>query len=158
MIRRSLGWLGPLVLAVLVAGASGCTKRIPVESGQFDATQKVVLSFSNDRSLQGRIASGQKVEYRTGDAIYRARVNRVSPDTIGLTEILLIDRGDYETVSRRLADSRLILSPPDSSVVLLRKELQKVELVRLDASRTARGLGFWSYGGALFLLFLVERS
>lgn len=158
MIRRSARWAVLLLPVLLILGFAACTKRIPVEGTAFEATQNVLLTLRNDRSLKGRIGPGQRVEYRDGDAVYRARVTRVSADTIRLEGLLLLDRGDYEVVSRRLADARLSAGPPEEAVVIPRADVEKVELVKFDAPRTARGLGFWSYGSALFLVFLGERS
>jgi hypothetical protein len=142
----------------LVLGPIACTKRIAVESGQFEATQNVLLILTNERSLKGRIGPGERVEYRDHDAVFRARVARVSADTIRLESILLLDRSGYDVVSRRLADARLGIAPAEETVVIPRSDVQKVELVKFDASRTARGLGFWTYGSALFLMFLGDRS
>ncbi len=158
MIRRSARWLVPVALASFLLAPLACTKRVLVDTGQFDATQKVLLTLKGDRSLKGKIAARQSVELREGDGLYRARVASVTEDSIRLENVLLLDEEGYRTVNRRLADSRLVVTPADTSRVLLRSDVEKVELIRFDPLRTARGLGFWGYSGALFLLVLGERS
>jgi hypothetical protein len=158
MSRCRACWAILLILIVPLLGSNACTKRIAVDGAQFEATQNVRLSLTNGRSLQGRIGPGQRVEYRDRDAVYRARVAKVTADTIRLEGVLLLDRGDYEVVSRRLADARMGAARSDEAVVIPRTQVEKVELVKFDASRTARGLTFWTYGSALFLKFLGDRS
>jgi hypothetical protein len=158
MSRCCVRWTALLLLAALPLGTLACTKRIAVESGQFEATENVLLSLSGERSLKGRIGPGQRVEYRDHDALFRARVARVTADTIRLENILLLDQGGYEVVSARLADARMGAARTGEEVIIPRSDVRKVELVKFDASRTARGLGFWTYGSALFLMFLSDRS
>lgn len=158
MSRSRACWAILLILIVSVLGSNACTKRIAVEGAQFEATQNVLLSLTNDRSLRGKIGPGQRVEYRDHGALYRARVAKVTADTIALESVLLLDREDYEMVSRRLADARVGDAGGDAAVIIPRSQVEKVELVKVDAFRTARGLAFWTYGSAMFLKFLGDRS
>ncbi len=157
MFRGVCSGLLPVILALSLA-AVGCTKRIPVESGEFDVSQKVVLTLTDGRTLEGRIGAGQRVEYRAEGAVYRGRVASLSTDSIELNELLLIDREDYELVDRRLADAKLQVTDPVPPIVIARAEIDRVERVQMDGYRTARGIGFWAYGSAMFLLLLGERS
>lgn len=157
--------MGRLLRALALAGLGGllliptaCSKRIPVESGAFEAQQKVVLTLKDGGSLRGRIAPGQRVEYRRDGSVFRAQVTAVTPDSIRLGQVLLLDEGRFEALGRRLADGQLEVSPPISSLSIARGEVAKVELQKFDGYRTARSLGVWVYGSTLLVLLLGERS
>lgn len=157
MFRGVCSGVLPVILALSLA-ATGCSKRIPVESGEFDVSQKVVLTLKDGRLLEGRIGAGQKVEYSAEGAVYRGRVASISNDSIELNELLLIDREGYEVVDRRLAEAKMEVGGPLPPVVIARADIDRVEQVKFDGYRTARGLGFWAWGGAMFFLLLGERS
>jgi hypothetical protein len=157
--------IGRLLRALALAGLGGlllfptaCSKRVPLESGAFEAQQKVILTMKDGRSLRGRIAPGQRVEYRDAGSIYRADVTAVTADSIRLGQVLLLDDGRYEALGRRLADGQVVVAPPLPSLSISRGEVAKVELQMFDGSRTARSLGAWVYGSTLLLMLLGERS
>jgi hypothetical protein len=156
--------IGRLSRVLALAGLGGlllfpnaCSKRVPLET-PFEAQQKVILTMKDGRSLRGRIAPGQRVEYRQDGSTYRADVTAVTADSIRLGQILLLDDGKYEALGRRLADGQVVVAPPLPSLSIPRGEVTKVELQMFDGSRTARSLGAWVYGSALLLMLLGERS
>jgi hypothetical protein len=154
-LTRALAMVG---LSGLLLFPTACSKRIPLDSGAFEAQQKVVLTLKDGRSLRGRIAVGQRIEYRRDGSIFRADVTAVTPDSIRLGQILLVDDGRYEALGRRLADGQVVVAPALSSLSIARGEVAKVELQTFDGFRTARSLGAWVYGSTLLLMLLGERS
>ena len=145
-----------LVLACLV---SGCAKRIPVDEGTFEAQEKVVLTFTNDRSLQGRIDTAAHVEYVDQGAIYRATIQSVSDETIVLEDAVLErSANSVEEAAYRLADARIEIDETVPKIVLLRKEIEGVERVGFDGTRTLRNVTYWTLSSAILGLLLGERS
>jgi hypothetical protein len=154
-LSRALALAG---LGCLLLFPAACSKRVPLGSSAFEAQQKVILTMKDGRSLRGRIAPGQRVEYRHDGSIYRADVAAVTADSIRLGHVLLLDDGRYEALGRRLADGQVVVAPLLPSLSISRGEVAKVELQMFDGSRTARSLGTWVYGTALLLMLLGERS
>lgn len=158
-IRRLLArgsWLG---LAAVLLLAPACSKRVPSPDGAFDATQRVVLSFSGERRLLGKIGQGARVEFVDHGKHYRARVRSLSEDSIVLESLVLVrTSGSSEEVMSRYRDSRVTLEPAVESTTLARTDIQKVEVVRGDSSRSLREVGFWGAAGAFLVVFLGERS
>jgi hypothetical protein len=155
------GWLflGTALSMGLSPALVGCAKRMPVETGTFEAQQNVVLTFSNDRSLSGKIDTGSRVRYVDRGTIYRAKVKSLSEDSIVLDDLILIrTKGSVEEVVSRLSDSQVILTDPLPDVSLSRSEIQKVELLVFDARSTFQTLSFWSLSGVVLGLLLGERS
>ncbi len=154
------------VLRLLAAGLciaalafTGCAKRVPLESGQFEAQQNILLTMADGSTVQGKIAPGRTVDFRRSGALYRARVNSVTEDAIRLTDLNLIDQADsYAPTVARLSDARMQVGPPGEDVNLLRSDISKVELIRFDTGKTVRRTAFWTYGGAIVLALLGERS
>jgi hypothetical protein len=136
---------------------TACTKRIPLER-PYEAQDKVVLTLKDGRSLRGRIAPGQRVEYRQDQLLYRAQVTAVTPDSIRLGDILLVNDGNYEALGHRLADGQVVVAPPLAAVAIARSQVAKVELQKFDGYRTARSFGVWAYGSTLLVLLLGDRS
>jgi hypothetical protein len=156
ILERALLALGILILA---AGAMDCSKRVPVENGAFEAQQKVVLTFKDGRTIEGRIAPGNRVSYQDQGAIYQGRVASVDEDSIQVSDLVLIQRQkDLSAAVSRLADSRKRISDPQPPVTVARKDLEKVELLRFDAAKSVRKMPFWAYGSAILILLLGERS
>ncbi len=155
VLRAFLG-VGVLAPALFFGG---CAKRVPLEGGKFEAQQKVVLTLKDGRTVSGRIAAGQQVSYRAGDAEYEAKVVSMTEDSIRLGGLLLINReGDYSQIASRLADSRVAIGPALPSVGFARTDVDKVDLIRFDTGRSVRSAGFWAYGGALLVMLFGERS
>ncbi len=144
---------------LLALGVASCAKRVPLPDKNFEAQQKVVLTMKDGRTVSGRIAPGQRVEYRAGDSVYESQVETVTPDSIRLGSLVLIDQsGSYAPVTARMAKARLDISGPIPAVTLSRSDVDKVELLRFDTKRAIKSAGFWAYGGALLLLFFDEWS
>jgi hypothetical protein len=158
MMDRLWRLLAMFGLGCLLLFPAACSKRIPVDSGLFEAQQKVILTLKDGRTLRGRIAPGQRVEYRQEGSSYRAEVTEVTPDSIRLGQVLLLDDGRYEALGRRLADGQVIVVPPIPSISIARGEVAKVELEVFDGYRSARSLGAWVYGSTLLVMLLGERS
>jgi hypothetical protein len=158
MIGRLSRLLAAAGLGCLLLLPAACAKRIPVEDGKFEAQQRVVLTLRDGRMLRGRIAPGQRVEYREKGATYRADVTAVTPDSIRLGRVLLVDDGHFQAVGARLASATVEVGTPLPEVGISRAEVAKVELQKFDGYRTARSLGAWLYGSAVFVLLLGERS
>ena len=92
-------------------------------------------------------------------ASYKARITSVDENEIVLGDAVLINQeGSYRLVGERLADARKQISAPLPAVTISRKDLEKVELVKVDAGKSVRRSIFWTYGGALLVLLLSERS
>lgn len=157
MIGRLMRTLALAGLGCLLLFPAACSKRVPLEK-PFEAQQQVILTMKDGRSLRGRIAPGQKVEYRQNGAVYRADVTAVTADSIRLGQMLLLDDGRYEALGRRLADGQMVVAPPLPALSIPRDEVAKVELRVFDGSRTARSLGVWVYGSTILLMLLGERS
>ena len=153
-LSRALALAG---LGCLLLFPAACSKRVPLEK-PFEAQQKVILTMKDGRSLRGRIAPGQRVEYRQDGSVYRADVTAVTADSIRLGRVLLLDDGRYEALGRRLADGQVVVAPPLPSLSISRGEIAKTELQMFDGSRTARSLGAWVYGSGILVMLLGERS
>jgi hypothetical protein len=157
MIDRLSHTLAVVGLGGLLLFPAACSKRIPLAQ-PFEAQQKVILTLRDGRSLRGRIAPGQRIEYRHDGSIFRADVMAVTPDSIRLGQVFLVDDGRYEALGRRLADGQLLVAPTLPSLSIARGEVAKMELEVFDGYRTARSLGAWVYGSTLLMLLLGERS
>lgn len=160
MLRRS--WLRAGVASSLILLSllpAGCAKRVPVDEGTFEAQEKVVLTFTNDRSLHGRIDTASEVEYHDQGSVYRATIQSVSEETIVLENAILErSAGSVEEAALRLADARLEVTDPVPKIVLLRSEIEGVDRVRFDGPRTLRNISFWTFSGTILGLLLSERS
>lgn len=151
--------LGVSALALFLVGTLGCAKRIPSPSGAFEATQRVVLTLSENRSISGRIGQGNRVEYAAAGTRYRARVRSLSEESIVLENLILTRRdGSSAEAAQRLRDSRIAITEPEESVTLLRKDIEQVAVLRPDTGRSLRGVGFWGMTAAFIVVLLGERS
>lgn len=140
--------------------AIGCAKRVPAEGGTFEAQQEVVLTFSDDRIISGKMDQNSSVTYRDAEGNrYRARVRSLSEESIVLENLVLV-ASDHpiQEVTRRMADSRIVLDEPVPEVTLTRSEIQNVERIGFDAGRTFKNISFWAFSGAILALILNERS
>ena len=159
MRQFAVRYTAGIAVCLLILGVSACTKRVPVADGTFEAQQFVRLTFKDGRVLQGRIAPGNQAEYVDHGASYKARITSVDENEIVLGDAVLINQeGSYRLVGERLADARKQISAPLPAVTISRKDLEKVELVKVDAGKSVRRSIFWTYGGALLVLLLSERS
>lgn len=146
-------------LVLLILGAAGCSKRVPMADGQFEAQQNVVLTLKDGRTLRGKMDPGRTVVYDDGTAIYRAQVESVSEERIRLENLLLVEqKGSYQAVSHRMADARVSIGEPAEAVSLERSEVEQVEQIRFDTWRSVRQVAFWSYAGAMVALLLGEQG
>ncbi|MCA9727908.1 MAG: hypothetical protein KC729_09520 [Candidatus Eisenbacteria bacterium] len=159
MFLRIRGPVAAAVLVSFVVSLTGCAKRVEVPDGAFEAQQKVVLTFAGDREVQGRIDTASGVRYVDQGSVYRARVRSVSEDSIVLSDLVLVQSaGSVEEVSSRLSDSRVSVSDDQPEIRLDRTDIQRVDLLRFDGTRTLRNLSFWSFSGAVLTMLLGERS
>ncbi len=146
-------------LCCLIAVMSGCSKRVPLEDGVFQAQQKVLVTFDDGRTLEGRIAPGNTVTFTENRSVYRARVSTVTESAIELEEVNLVDEADsYELVRARLADARRWIVPAEGHITLSRENIESVDLLTFDPARFARVATFWGYGAAVAILLNGERS
>jgi len=154
----SLSYRGVGLLALLLV-ISGCTKRVPIPDGVFEAHQRVVLTFEDGRTLKGRIAPGNKIQYTDQEATYWGRVSSVGEDEIQIDELVLISRtGSYQETGDRLTHARKEIAGEAPAVTISRKDLKSVDLIKVDVGKSLRKTTFWTYGGALVVLLLSERS
>lgn len=146
-------------LCILGAGTFGCSKRVPIEDGIFEAQQRVIVTLEDGRTVEGRIAPGNTVTYTENQSVYRARVSAVTENAIDLEELNLVDRADsYDLVRARLADARRWVAPAEEQVTVSRDEIESVDRITFDPARFARVVTFWGYGAAVAVLLLNERS
>lgn len=139
--------------------ASGCSKRMPIEEGTFEAQEQVVLDFSGQRSVTGKIDQNSKVTYRDQGNQFSARIRTLSEETIVLENLILVQSSDpVQETTRRLADARVVLQDPLPNVVLSRSEIESVDRVQFDAPRTFKHISFWTMSAAVLALILGERS
>lgn len=145
-------------LCGLIAGVFGCSKRVPLEDGVFQAQQKVLVTFDDGRTLEGRIAPGNTVTFTENRSVYRAKVSSVTESAIDLEELNLVDEADsYELVRARLADARRWIAPTEDQITLSRDNIESVDLLTFDPARFARVVTFWGYGAAVAILLIGER-
>ena len=138
---------------------SGCSKRVPIEEGTFEAQERIVLDFNNERSVSGKIDQDSKVTYRDQGNEFSARIKSLSEDTIVLENLILVQSSDpVQETQLRLADARVVLQDPLPNVVLSRGDIEAVNRLEFDAPRTFKHLSFWSLSAAVLALILGERS
>lgn len=149
--------VGLVLMATLMT--TGCAKRIPVDDGAFEAQENVVLLFSNDRSLHGKIDTDSNVRYVDAGSSYRAQISSVSETTIILEGVVLEkSAGSVEEAALRLGDSRMAVDDEIPEIVLLRSEVEGVERVGFDGPTTLRNVTFWGLSGVILGFLLGERS
>lgn len=159
MFLLSRGPIGVALLIALTFSMTGCAKRVESPDKAFEAQQKVVLTFSGNRTLQGRMEAASRVRYVDQGNVYRGRIRSVSEETIEVENLVLVEStGSVEQVAERLSDARVSIGENIPEVQLQRSEIERVELVRFDGGRTLRNLSFWSMSGAVLALLLSERS
>ena len=159
MFLRVRGLIGAVLLASFAFSMTGCAKRVESPDKAFEAQQKVVLTFSGDRTLQGRMQTASRVRYTDQGNVYRGRIRSLSEATIELENLVLLQStGSVEQVTERLSDARVSIGENLPEVQLQRSEIERVDLVRFDGGRTLRNLSFWSFSGVVLALLLGERS
>jgi hypothetical protein len=122
MFLRSRGLIGAALLISFAFTMTGCAKRVESPDKAFEAQQKVVLTFSGNRTLQGRMEAGSRVRYIDQGNIHRGRVRSVSEETIELENLVLVEStGSVEQVAERLSDARVSIGEkhPRSPVAAL---------------------------------------
>ena len=159
MTRRGLCTIA-IVLLILGMGADlGCTKRIPVETGQFDPRQAVVITFNDGSRLSGRIGTDETVEFATDGAIYRGTVWEVTEEEIQLRDARFLRRiSDHSAERARLMHARYDLGVEVGQFSFALSEISLVEEVHTDALRTASQAVFWTVTGAVSAFLLGEKS
>ncbi|MCA9754308.1 MAG: hypothetical protein KDA27_00790 [Candidatus Eisenbacteria bacterium] len=159
MYRASWLRVGVSSALLLTLVLTGCAKRVPVEDGAFEAQEKVVLTLSNDRSLEGRIDTGSAVVYTDQGSVYHATIQSVNEKTITLEDAVLErTAGSVEEAALRLADARREVADTVPQITLIRDEIQGVERVGFDGPRTLRNVTYWTLTSTIVSLLLGERS
>lgn len=159
MFLRIRGLVQVALLLSFAFSMIGCAKRVESPDKVFEAQQKVALTFTGNRVVQGRIEAGSRVRYQDQGNVYRGRVRTVSDETIELENLILVETsGSVEQAAARLADARVAIGEGIPEVQLQRSEIERVDLIRFDGGRTLRNLSFWSFSGVVLALLLGERS
>ena len=150
-------WMLVVLFCLLWAG--GCAKRIPSPDLTFEAHQKVVLIFRGGEEIEGRIASGKDVELRETDASWKATVSDVTEEQIKLSDLVRIrDAKGVRLQAARAADAKYVATTPVPEKVFPLADLVQVDIVKIDAAKTARTASFWTYGVVVLSLLVGERS
>ncbi|MBD3235586.1 MAG: hypothetical protein GF330_02650 [Candidatus Eisenbacteria bacterium] len=149
-----------VLLLVFGAGAHlGCAKRVPVETGQFDPRQAVVITFNDGSQIQGKIGTDETVEFTTDGAHYRGLVWELTEEEIQLREVRFLRRIDDHSAERaRLTHARYDLGIETGAFTFAISEIAKVEELHTDALRTASQAIFWTVTGAVSAFLLGEKS
>lgn len=159
MTRRGLYGIAVVLLILGLGVNPGCTKRIPVETGQFDARQGVVLTFTDGSQIMGKIGIDETVEFATDGAIYRGTVWEVTEEEILLRDARFLRRiADHSAERARLTHARYDLGVEMGQFTFVISEISQVEEVHTDALRTASQAAFWVVTGAVSAFLLGEKS
>ncbi len=146
-------------LVVLLTVGPGCTKLVLLEEPTFDARRAVVITFQDGSQIRGKVGLDEKVELTTGGAVYRGMVADVTEDEIVLERCYFVCQADDFTAGReRMIKARVDLGVELVDFVFQREQIARVELIKVDAMRTATQAGFWTLSGAVSALLLSERS
>jgi len=159
MIDRSSFRTGAAVLCGLCLCLSSCAKRVESPDGAFEAQQSVVISFQGDRSVQGKMDTGSNVLFTDAGTTYNARIQSLSEQNIILEELVLVqEAGSVQEVAYRLADARIEVDEAVPRMVLPRSDIERVDHLRFDGTKTLRNVTFWGFSGAVLAMLLGERS
>lgn len=153
---RCSSWL--LAMVGVLGLFDGCAKQVPSPEMKFEAQQRVVITFRGGEEVRGKIDVGNNVELREPGVVWSARIGEISDEKIVLKNLVRIrdDQGVAIQVARA-EDARLRIAPEVPDKTLLRGDITKVALLKLDPARTARNASFWAYGAVVLALLLGER-
>jgi len=140
-----------LALCAAAALASGCTKRVALSTSDVNIAdgREYEVQFKGDRTLRGRLVSGQEVKFVEGDSLFAAEVGEVTDELIGLTGRELVidegDSGDWSNLRRSAEDAAATAERPAvGNTLLARDEIESISLITLDRRRTVIEAIFWS--------------
>jgi hypothetical protein len=140
-----------LTLCAIAALGSGCTKRVALSTSEVNIAdgREYEVEFKGDRTLRGRLVSGQEVKFVEGDSLFAAEVGEVTDEFIGLTgRELVIDEGkngDWTALRRSAEDAAATAERPAVGNALLpRDEIESITLIAVDRRRTVVEAIFWS--------------
>ncbi len=86
-------------------------------------------------------------------------MGEVTEDKILLKNLTQVRATNTSVVqAAREADAKIAVAESAPDKTLLRSDITKVQLIRFDAGRTAQQTSFWTYGAAMLVLLLGERS
>lgn len=154
---RALGlWMG---LAVVLVASTGCTKRVPIETGTLDPRLQVVVTFADGTQISGKIGMDERVDLYSQGRLYRGRIDDVTLDEIMLRDCrLLRSLDDQEAQWSRVIDVHHELGEAAQEFTFRRADIKSIERVKLDPLRTASQSLFWTLAGAVSTFLLAERS
>lgn len=156
-MRRALSAV--VVIGVILALGSGCTKRVPMEDPAFDARKTVVVTFNDGTQIHGKISIDETVTLITNSMVYRALVYDITDEAIELDECRFVRKvGDHTAARERMESAVSDLGYEVDAFILDRSEIQSVELVQVDPLKTASRAAFWALSGAFSAFLLVEKS
>ncbi|MBP6875022.1 MAG: hypothetical protein KBD56_03030 [Candidatus Eisenbacteria bacterium] len=150
--------LAALALTILLA-AGGCTKRVPVESGKFDAMGKYQVTFADGSSVRGKMNLNEAVEVTAGGNIYRGTIADLSPDEILVENCRLIRKVDSEESEQtRMYEAVRNLEQEPAQFVFKLSDVKQVDRVKVDPLQTATRSAFWALTGIVSAILLSEKS
>jgi hypothetical protein len=137
---------------------AGCTTTAPVPQDQYSRQQRVVMTFKNGDSLRGRIDVGSEVQYASSASIYQAEVSAIDDEKIVLGGTRLLTEPGGAMERERMVSARVAVTDTlPQQVVLSKSDIQAIEEIRLDVSKTSLRVGFWGYAAVVLGLLLSER-
>lgn len=149
--RRAPWRMALLAVALVLALGAGCTKRVALSTSEVNIAdgREYEVEFKGDRTLRGRLVSGQEVKFVQGDSLFAAEVGEVTDEFIGLTgRELVIDQGkggDWTDLRRAEEDAHTVAERPEiGNALLARDEIESVTLITIDRRRTVVEAIFWS--------------
>jgi len=150
--------LGALALSVLLA-AGGCTKRVLVEDGSFDAMRPYLLSFADGSTVRGKIGLNEAVEVISEGRVYKGSIADITPDEIYLEDCRLIrSLGDEHSELIRMTLAQRNLEEDPGEFVFKLADVKQVERVKVDPLRTATRCAFWTLTGVASAFLISEKS
>lgn len=150
--------LAALPLTILLA-AGGCTKRVPVETGSFDAMNKYQVTFNDGSTVRGKMNLNETVEVTTGGYVYRGNIVDLTPDELYVEDCRLIRKvGSEESERARMYASVRNLEQEPAQFVFKLSDVKQVDRVKVDPLRTATRSAFWALTGIVSAILLSEKS
>jgi len=137
-----------LLLVLLAAGGSGCTKRVALSASETNIAdgRTFEIQLSDDRSVQGKLTPGSIVKLQQGDSLFAAEVDEVSEEFIEFSRRELIaDHADWERLQKASENSAAGVERPEvGGALLARDEIESVSLVTVDRRRVVVETLFWA--------------
>ena len=148
-----------IFVLVLLLSVSACTKRVPVESGKFDAMDKYVLTFADGSSLRGKIGLNESVEVISNGQVFHGTIVDMTQESIFVEDCRLIRSvQDGRAEAERMAVSRHNLEDQPTQFEFAIADVQRVERVKIDPLRTATRSAFFTLTGVVSAFLISEKS